>query len=317
MVWQQWRAIQVESGRARAHAVGVDPHGRARLGRVILREDARTAGVDHLGEPWAVPLAEARLSTFLARTATTTPTTRPKPSCRGTITDAQARYNLTNLVDRRTRRSSRPSGGAAAPVRDGGVSPETARPSPRPAAALPPTSPPTARPHDPPLAAAHGRASWAGSGSMSGDRRAPATLRRCCCPSRTPVNVNTASREVLAAASPASIRQRRTASCKRRPVKNAAGPARATLQATGAIDPDASAGSNYFEVARPAAPGRARPRAALAGAAHATARSSSLHGASACPARAERCNALIERQFGEQATETPSKSLIAGLDWLL
>src|SRR5256885_9807442 len=35
--------------------------------RVVLAEDARTSlQVDHLAEPWAVPLQEARLSTFLA-----------------------------------------------------------------------------------------------------------------------------------------------------------------------------------------------------------------------------------------------------------
>ena len=36
-------------------------------GHLILAGDLRESGlVDHLGEPWAVPMAEARLSTFLA-----------------------------------------------------------------------------------------------------------------------------------------------------------------------------------------------------------------------------------------------------------
>ena len=34
--------------------------------RLILRQDAITGGADHLAEPWAVPLNEARLSTFLS-----------------------------------------------------------------------------------------------------------------------------------------------------------------------------------------------------------------------------------------------------------
>ena len=35
--------------------------------RLVLREDASPGSlVDHLGEPWAVPLQEARLSSFLA-----------------------------------------------------------------------------------------------------------------------------------------------------------------------------------------------------------------------------------------------------------
>jgi hypothetical protein len=44
--------------------------------RLILREDARSGGADHLGEPWAVPLQEARLSTFLAADRNNTAPTR-------------------------------------------------------------------------------------------------------------------------------------------------------------------------------------------------------------------------------------------------
>jgi general secretion pathway protein K len=70
--------------------------------RLILREDARAAGskpLDHLGEPWAVPLAEARLSTFLAVDRSNTEDA-PDAFLSGRIVDAQARYNLRNLVDR-------------------------------------------------------------------------------------------------------------------------------------------------------------------------------------------------------------------------
>ena len=69
MVWQQWRAIQVEAAeRARTQSAWI-LSGALDWARLILREDARSGGpngIDHLGEPWAVPLAEARLSTFLA-----------------------------------------------------------------------------------------------------------------------------------------------------------------------------------------------------------------------------------------------------------
>src|SRR5512137_785543 len=66
MVWQQWRAVQVESAeRARMQAAWILA-GALDWARMILREDARSGGADHLGEPWAVPLAEARLSSFLA-----------------------------------------------------------------------------------------------------------------------------------------------------------------------------------------------------------------------------------------------------------
>ena len=62
MVWQQWRSIQVEGAeRARTQAAWI-LSGSLDWARLILREDARSGGADHLGEPWAVPLAEARLS---------------------------------------------------------------------------------------------------------------------------------------------------------------------------------------------------------------------------------------------------------------
>jgi general secretion pathway protein K len=102
MVWQQWRAIQVESAeRARAQAAWI-LSGALDWARLILREDARTGGADHLGEPWAVPLAEARLSSFLAadkdnNSAAENDTLDAFLS--GSIVDAQARWNLRRLID--------------------------------------------------------------------------------------------------------------------------------------------------------------------------------------------------------------------------
>jgi general secretion pathway protein K len=98
MVWQQWRAVQVEAAeRARAQSAWI-LLGALDWARLILREDARTGGADHLGEPWAVPLAEARLSTFLAADKDNTDDA-PEAFLSGSITDAQARYNLSNLID--------------------------------------------------------------------------------------------------------------------------------------------------------------------------------------------------------------------------
>ena len=98
MVWQQWRAVQVEvAERARAQALWI-LNGAVDWARLILREDARTGGADHLGEPWAVPLAEAKLSTFLAVDRDNTEDA-PEAFLSGSITDAQSRYNLRNLVE--------------------------------------------------------------------------------------------------------------------------------------------------------------------------------------------------------------------------
>ena len=101
MVWQQWRAVQVEAAeraRSQAHWVLV---GALDWSRLILREDANTKTdgqlVDHLGEPWAVELAEARLSSFLAADKNNTDD-GPEAFLSGKIEDATARYNLAVLL---------------------------------------------------------------------------------------------------------------------------------------------------------------------------------------------------------------------------
>jgi general secretion pathway protein K len=99
MVWQQWRAVQVEAAeRARAQSFWV-LNGALDWARLILREDVRSgSGVDHLGEPWATPLAEARLSSFLAADRENTDDA-PDAFLSGGIVDVQSRYNLRNLID--------------------------------------------------------------------------------------------------------------------------------------------------------------------------------------------------------------------------
>jgi general secretion pathway protein K len=105
MVWQQWRAVQVEAAeRARAQSAWILA-GALDWARLILNEDVKSGGqngIDHLGEPWAVPLAEARLSTFLAADKDNTDDA-PDAFLSGAISDVQARYNLRNLVNPTTR----------------------------------------------------------------------------------------------------------------------------------------------------------------------------------------------------------------------
>ena len=55
--------------------------------RVILREDARRSATDHAGEPWAAPLARTRLEGGGGAAAWLS----------GRIEDAQSRFNLRNL----------------------------------------------------------------------------------------------------------------------------------------------------------------------------------------------------------------------------
>lgn len=103
MVWRQYRAVQIEAAeRARAQSAWI-LQGALDWARLILREDARanrSEPVDHLGEIWAVPLAEARLSTFLAadRNNNSAADEGPEAFLSGSLADAQAQYNLRNLL---------------------------------------------------------------------------------------------------------------------------------------------------------------------------------------------------------------------------
>jgi general secretion pathway protein K len=102
MLWQQWRAVQVEgAGRARAQAAWI-LGGATDWARLIMREDARTSSTDHAAEPWATPLAEDRLSSFLAVDRERSSEVELEAFLSGSIADAQARYNLRNLVDAAT-----------------------------------------------------------------------------------------------------------------------------------------------------------------------------------------------------------------------
>ncbi len=102
MVWQQWRAVQVESAeRVRSQSAWV-LSGALDWARLILREDGKNEQVDHLGEVWAMPLAEARLSTFLAADGNNSATDSddsPEAFLSGKVDDAHAKYNLRHLVD--------------------------------------------------------------------------------------------------------------------------------------------------------------------------------------------------------------------------
>ena len=103
-MWQQWRAVEVETaerGQVQSAWILI---GALDWSRLILREDGRSGGADHLAEPWAVPLQEARLSTFLAAEGNvsqvddaSTDTTEAFLS--GQINDMQGRLNITNLVE--------------------------------------------------------------------------------------------------------------------------------------------------------------------------------------------------------------------------
>ncbi|MDN6886162.1 type II secretion system minor pseudopilin GspK [Variovorax sp. CAN2819] len=101
-LWQQWRSAEVEGaerGRVQAAWVLI---GALDWSRLILGEDGRAGGPDHLGEPWAVPLEEARLTSFLSaekNVASDNLEGLPDAFLSGRIVDAQSKLNVLSLVD--------------------------------------------------------------------------------------------------------------------------------------------------------------------------------------------------------------------------
>lgn len=120
-VWQQWRTVEVESTKRQHAQAQWLLLGALDWARVILREDARSgnpdAPTDHLAEPWAIPLQEARLSTFLAANSNSSAGSKSATNgsstfsntfsedaltqevyLSGQIIDLQARMNIGNLL---------------------------------------------------------------------------------------------------------------------------------------------------------------------------------------------------------------------------
>ncbi len=255
MVWQQDRALQIEAAeRARAQAAWI-LSGALDWARLILREDQRTnqqrnQPYDSLDEPWATPLAEARLSTFLAADKDNNAEGGPEAFISGTIVDAQSRYNLRGLVDDAGKPVEVQVAAFARLCSAAGVPSDTAQ---RVAAALGTArAGPGAAELDPaaqPLQPARlADLAWQGIESEILVRLAPLTELL---PVATPVNLNTAPREVLLAAIDGidlGSAERLVQARQREPFRSIE-EARAQLAPTTVVDAArASVTSNYFEV---------------------------------------------------------------------
>jgi general secretion pathway protein K len=204
MVWQQTRAVNVEAAeRARSQAAWI-LNAALDWARLILREDQRggqqnNQGADTLGEPWAQPLAEARLSSFLAADKDNNADSDLEAFISGGIEDAQARFNLRGLVDGEGKpvpvqvqalKNLAAAAGAPGDAAD------------RIAAALASTTAPaqgnTPADDNAPIKPTQvADLAWLGIDAPTLARLAPFIELL---PSPTPVNVNTAPREVLLAA---------------------------------------------------------------------------------------------------------------------
>ena len=246
MVWQQWRAVQVEAAeRARAQSAWI-LSGALDWARLILREDARNDRPTWLGEPMFTQLEEARLSTFLAADKDNTDDA-PEAFLSGKITDAQARYNLRNLV----------KGSTVQPEEiitlkqlcvTAGVDPEVANTIGTALNAAQVLATANTSIDAPLMPQSAAQLTWFGVDAATVQRLAPYVVLL---PEPTPVNVNTASREVLSAA----IKGLDLASAERlvqkrqRAAFKSLTEIEALVPAAGKID-DTKIGmkSNYFEV---------------------------------------------------------------------
>lgn len=211
MVWQQERAVRVEAAeRARAQAAWM-LNGALDWARLILREDLRAdrerqrggtprPAVDALGETWANPLAEARLSSFLAADQDNSADVAIEVFLSGEIVDAQARWNLRNLMGADGKVAVVEMGTLRRLADQAGAPSDTAdRLASALAAAWAPATDPAAVQTAPIAPLQLGDLRWLGIDPETIERLAPLMTLL---PVRTPVNANTASTEVLAAAIP-------------------------------------------------------------------------------------------------------------------
>lgn len=248
MVWQQWRAVQVEAAeRARTQAAWILA-GALDWARLILREDARSGSATTLNDPWATPLAEARLSSFLAADKAHTDD-GPEAFLSGAIADAQSRYNLRNLVDDTGKVIPAEAAGLQRLFESVGVSPDLAtRITSGLRGALAPAGSED-RPASPPLMPRTvSQLAWLGVDAASLRRLAPYVV---ILPVRTPVNLNTAPREVIAASVEGldvGVAERLVQARKRTPFKTVAD-AQAALPDNLTLDTNrVGVLSNFFEV---------------------------------------------------------------------
>ena len=246
-LWQQWRSVEVEaSERSRVQASWI-LGGALDWARLILREDARSGGADHLAEPWAVALAESRLSAFLATDRNNTDT-GDDAFLSGQITDAQSRLNVMNLVA--GGKVSEPDLLAFTRLFEllGLELSELERLAENLRLALDPDAQNTAGA----VALLPQRVEqlrWLGLSASSLQRLSDFVT---VLPARTPVNLNTASREVLAASIPGADMAAATqliAARERRPFQSLAAANRVLASATEPLDSARfSVATRYFEV---------------------------------------------------------------------
>jgi general secretion pathway protein K len=99
ILWRQQVQIRrIENQRLLSQALWIE-RGALAWTRLILRSEADTsAGITYLGGVWSVPIARTRLSDFLGQIGEVRAQQGAQTYLSGSIEDAQARFNLRDLV---------------------------------------------------------------------------------------------------------------------------------------------------------------------------------------------------------------------------
>jgi general secretion pathway protein K len=99
LLWrEQVQTRRIENQRLLAQALWV-ARGALDWTRLILRSEGDTsAGITYLGGVWGVPIAKTRLSDFLGQLGEARAQQGAETYLSGSIEDAQAKFNLRNLV---------------------------------------------------------------------------------------------------------------------------------------------------------------------------------------------------------------------------
>ena len=260
-LWQQWRSIEVEAAeRARVQSAWILT-GALDWSRLILREDAHTR-VDHLGEPWAVPLQEARLSSFLAadrnNAATDSGPEVLEAFLSGQIIDLQSLLNVNNLLEANGKLSESGLESFRTPVRGARAAAGGARiAGGEPALCL-------GHQHRQPLApwphcVRNGWNSWHGWACPRKRWRLSNPISPCCL-RRTAVNLNTASAEVIYASGRQLSHGRRAAAGRRaraRPLQDQQRRLQAAAERRARPGPGAAGGGCRVQILRGSRPAQA------------------------------------------------------------
>ena len=98
LMWRQQIQIRtLENARDRVQAQWLQ-RAAIDFARLVLVEDQRNSQFDHLGEAWALPLADGKVADFLKNADV--PDEIAAVTLQGQLIDAQSQFNLTNLWDK-------------------------------------------------------------------------------------------------------------------------------------------------------------------------------------------------------------------------